>query len=149
MVHDTLANLKRYSAIIPSIATVVEYLESLDFSKLPNEKVYLDGENLFVIPSKSMGKKREEALLEAHNVYADIQMCISGSESFGWKNREECKQPQSEFDKEKDIVFFDDMPTSYVSVKECEFVLFLPTDAHAPLISDNEIVKLIFKLRVG
>ncbi len=149
MIHDSLEQLHRYSAFLPAVDRVVAYLSTVDFQHLPTEKVYLDGENLFVIPSVAKGKKADEAKLEAHNAYADIQLCLSHGETFGWKDRMQCQQSIGEFDGEKDILFFEDKPSSFISLKRNEFVLFMPWDAHAPLIYDGEIVKLIFKLKVG
>lgn len=149
MILDSLEQLQRYAVFIPAIDRVVAYLDTVDFKNLPAEKVYLDGENLFVIPSVANGKKAVEAKLEAHNTYADIQLCLSEGETFGWRDRTLCQQPIGKFDGERDILFFEDKPSSYISLKRNEFVLFMPWDAHAPLIFDGEIVKLIFKIKVG
>lgn len=148
MILDTIENLERYKKLLPGIEGVVDYLKEVDFFNLPQEKVYLDGDKLFVIPSVGSGKKAEDALLEAHNSYADIQVCLSRKETFGWRNRATCIFPMNEFDGEKDIVFYSDKPTSFVTIGSKEFVLFMPGDAHAPLIFDGEIVKLIFKVKV-
>lgn len=148
MILDSVEQLQRYSSFLPALGKVVEYLKTVDFTNLPDEKVYLDGENLFVIPSVSKGRPAKEAKLEAHNVYADIQLCLSDGETFGWKDREQCKSTCGPFDEEKDIIFFDDEPSTYVTVKKHEFVLFMPWDAHAPLIHDGDVVKLIFKVKV-
>jgi biofilm protein TabA len=149
MILDSIEQLQCYSAYLSGVEKVVAYVNSIDLKNLPSEKVYIDGEDLFVIPSSSKGKRAEEAKLEAHNVYADLQLCLSKGEMFGWKDRKKCQQPTGEYSSEKDIVFFEDQPTTYVSVKQNEFVLFMPWDAHAPLIYDGEVTKLIFKIRVG
>jgi uncharacterized protein, YhcH/YjgK/YiaL family len=149
MILDSIEQLQGYSAYLPAIEKVVAYVNSIDLKSLPSEKVYIDGENLFVIPSVAKGKPAGEAKLEAHNVYADLQLCLSEGETFGWKDRRKCELQIGEFSSENDIVFFEDQPTAYVSVKQHEFVLFMPWDAHAPLICDGEVVKLIFKIKVG
>lgn len=149
MILDSIEQLQCYSAYLPGVEKVVAYVNSIDLKNIPSEKVYIDGENFFVIPSVSKGKSAKEAKLEAHNVYADLQLCLSEGETFGWKDRKRCQQPTGEYSHEKDIIFFDDQPTTYVSVKQNEFVLFMPWDAHAPLICDGEVVKLIFKIKVG
>ncbi|WP_320053496.1 YhcH/YjgK/YiaL family protein [uncultured Acetobacteroides sp.] len=149
MILDSINQLQCYSAFLPAVEKIVDYINSVDLNNLPSEKVFIDGENLFVIPSVSKGKLAKDAKLEAHNVYADLQLCLSDGETFGWKDRKECQQPIGEYSHEKDIIFFDDQPTTYVSVKQNEFVLFMPWDAHAPLICEGEVTKLIFKIKVG
>lgn len=149
MILDSIEQLQNYTAFLPAIEKVVAYMKTIDPKKLPAEKVYIDGENVFVIPSVAKGKGTEEAMLEAHNVYADLQVCLGSGETFGWKDRNMCIKPTGEYSSESDIIFFEDQPTTYVSVASNEFVLFMPWDAHAPLIYDGEIVKLIFKIKVG
>lgn len=149
MILDSIEQLKSYSSFLPALEKVKAYLQSIDLKNLPSEKTYIDGDDLFVIPSVCMGKPVHEAKLEAHNVYADIQLCLSDGETFGWRDREKCEHPTVDYSAENDIVFFEDQPSTYVSVGQNEFVLFMPWDAHAPLICDGEVVKLIFKIKVG
>ena len=60
-----------------------------------------------------------------------------------------CQKPQGEYDAEKDIEFFEDVPDSYVTVLPGEFAVFFPEDAHAPLIGTGEVHKVVIKVPVG
>ena len=93
-------------------------------------------------------KSKDMAKLEIHNTYADIQLIIDGVESFGWADRQGCDNPIEDFNTKNDIQFFNDIPTTYVTLKSNEFVIFLPTDAHAPLIGEGVIRKCIIKVKI-
>ena len=64
----------------------------------------------------------------------------------GWKARSRCLQPHEQYDAEKDIEFFDDVPDTYVTVLPGEFVVFFPDDAHAPLIGTGAVHKVVIKV---
>lgn len=148
MVTASLTNLNRYLNIHPAFKTVEAFLKSYSFSN-PGERIYINGDKLFAIPSLETGKPKSSALLEAHNRYIDIQVCLEGNEIMGWMNRSDCKIPRSSFDNEKDIIFFDDAPVSYFHVSAGSFAIFFPEDCHAPLIGEGIIRKIIFKVEVN
>ena len=52
------------------------------------------------------------------------------------------------YDSENDFELFHDTPTTYFSLTPGEFVVFLPQDAHAPLIGSGELRKIIFKIAI-
>ncbi|HOE94143.1 MAG TPA: YhcH/YjgK/YiaL family protein, partial [Candidatus Cryptobacteroides sp.] len=83
-----------------------------------------------------------------HDAFIDIQIPLSGPETFGVKPRSECTQPRGEMDSVKDILFFDDAIEETVTVKAGEMIVFKPDTAHAPLIGFGPIRKAIFKVSV-
>ncbi len=93
-------------------------------------------------------KTKEAAKLEVHNDYIDIQMLVTGKcESFGWSERCNLKQPQGEFNPEKDIQFFDDVPQTYYTLCPGQFTVLFPEDGHAPMVGEGIVRKIIFKVR--
>ena len=78
---------------------------------------------------RSPGRRRSEARLEAHRCHTDIHCVCAGVEEMGWKPRSRCRQPQGEYNAEKDVEFFVDEPYSYIAVHPGEFVIFFPEDA--------------------
>jgi YhcH/YjgK/YiaL family protein len=54
----------------------------------------------------------------------------------------------SDFNTEKDIQFFNDPVASWVATPAGSFTLFYPDDAHAPLVSNEEIHKVVLKIAV-
>lgn len=139
MIHDSLSRetLERYGVMHPRFPEAFDYLlrHFSDFADPAMDGRHeLDGDNLFVIVGDHPLKEAKEAKLEAHDRYIDIQLVISGKEDFGWRDRGKCENPQGEMDAERDLLFYDDLPSSIVTALEGEFVVFFPEDAHAPLI---------------
>ena len=126
----------------------MEYARVTDLSKLPLGKHVLDSTNLWLTIMEVSLKTREEAKLEAHDEYIDIQIPLSGDEEFGVKARSKCVRPSKPFDKAADIIFFEDTPDKYVVVKAFEPVVFPPELSHAPLIGKGVLRKAVFKVRV-
>lgn len=109
-------------------------------------KIELDGDRMFVIVSDNRLTTPEEAKLEVHNRYIDIQAPVSGGESFGWANRRLLESPEADFDGERDIQFFADRPTTFVRLEVGECIIFFPEDAHAPLVGEGSLKKVIVKV---
>lgn len=149
MIYDTLANLKRYEACHPRFKKVIEFLSRTDLNSLSEGRHDIDGDEIFVLVSACEGKGKAAGRLEAHRKYVDIQLCISGADCIGWKSLESCKQVVSDYDEEKDIVFFDDAITEWFAVKDDYCVVYFPEDAHAPLGSDEVMRKLVVKVAVS
>lgn len=133
----------------PNYLKAVEYIEKTDLSELENGKHVIDGDNLFVLINDSQMKTPEQARLEVHNDYIDIQVPLSCEESFGVKPRSECAEPDGEFNAEKDILFYHDNDWTTVTIKPGEAITFDPDTAHAPLIGEGTIHKAIFKVKVA
>ena len=127
----------------------LEYIEKTDLSALEPGKHLLDGEDLFVNIVDSQMKTPEQARLEVHDKYIDIQVPLSKAESFGVKPRSECKEPDGEFNAEKDILFYKDKDWTTITVEVGQAVTFDPDTAHAPLIGEGTIHKAIFKVKVA
>jgi len=71
---------------------------------------------------------------------------LAGTDEMGWKPPGECRQPVSEFNVERDIRFFDDLPSSWVATPAGSYCIFFPEDAHAPLVSDGLVRKVVVKI---
>ena len=102
----------------------------------------------WVDTAKELGRKREDALLEAHKKYIDIQLVLAGTDEMGWKSRSSCKQPSGEYDQETDVQIFADEPDAWLSVRRGAFAIFFPEDAHMPLISSGRLHKVVAKVAV-
>lgn len=143
-----LAPLAEFGTYIPMnklFEKVENALITMDFNSL-GQKFEIEGDRLFVIPSFNKARSKSEAKLEAHNKYIDIQVCLQGEETIAWCDRNMCKLPLGEFDTDKDIIFYNDNPTNYITLKPRTFAIFYPNDCHAPLIGSGMIKKLVFKV---
>ena len=132
----------------PNYLNAVKFIEENDLSLFEVGKHVIDGENLWVNIVDADLKKPEDARLEVHNAYIDIQVPMSGAESFGVKPRRECAEPEGEYNAEKDILFYKDKDWTTVTVNPGEAITFAPDTAHAPLIGTGKIHKAIFKVKV-
>lgn len=146
MIIDNLKNALQYYNLDANFVKGLTFVAENHKTIAPG-KYFIDGDNLFVSIVESDMKTVESAKLEAHNLYIDIQIVLQGSETFGWAEREQCHEQIAEFDTTKDICFYKDKPSTYVTLKENQFVIFAPEDAHAPLIGEGKIRKAIIKIK--
>lgn len=151
MILDSTDNFGKYTCLHERFAQVAEFLARVDLVGMADGQYELDGTNLYLTVGTHALRRRQEAALEAHDNYVDIQVVISGEEGFGWRFRKECAAPRGEMDREKDIIFYDDTPSASVRAHGGQFVIFFPDDAHAPLTECGEgcgkVRKLVFKIK--
>lgn len=149
MILDTLANADRYAALHPLFARAFAFLRETDLQSLPTGMHEVQGEQLFVIVESCQGRTREEAKLECHRRYIDIQLVLEGIDEMGWKPVAECVNPLAGYDAARDIRFFSDVPSSWIATPAGSFCLFFPDDAHAPLVSTGLIRKGVVKIALS
>jgi len=149
MILDALENAPRYLPLHKGFAKAIEFLFRPDLKELPADTYELDGDRVYAMVSREPGRKKEDALLEIHEKYIDIQLVLTGTDDMGWKPRLSCKGPAGEYDQKEDIQFFTDEPDGWLSVKSGSFAIFFPEDAHLPLISSGEIHKVVVKVAVA
>ena len=148
MILDTLENVYRYSPLNKGFKKAIEFLLRPDLNELPVDKYEIDGDRVYAMVAKDPGRKKEDALLEIHREYIDIQVVLKGTDEMGWRSITSCKQPSGEYNKKSDILFYDDEPTAWLPVESGFFVIFFPEDAHMPLISSGQLHKVIVKVAV-
>lgn len=147
MIIDTLENLEQYASVNPRFAKAIEYLKSTDLNTQEPGKVELDGKDLVVNFSIAKGKTKEQAQLETHKNFIDIQIPLSCTEVMGYTPA--CNLPEGEYNAEKDITKFAMPSEAYIPVHPGMFAIFFPQDGHAPCISEEESIrKVIVKVRV-
>ncbi|MDP1996241.1 MAG: YhcH/YjgK/YiaL family protein [Gallionella sp.] len=146
MILSTLSQSDRYAALHPLFPRAFEYIRNTDLLALAPGRYPIVGEQLFVIVENVAGRTREDAKLECHRNYIDIQLVLEGVDEMGWKALADCVDPVSDYSAEKDIRFFHDAPASWIATPPGAFCIFFPEDAHAPLVSTSRIRKAIFKI---
>ena len=143
-----LARLEQADCCLPlhgDFPAAIAFLRGQQLSDLPQGRIEIAGA-MHAVVTRSPLRRRSEAHLEAHRRFIDIQCVIAGVEEMGWKSRPQCRDLHSPYDAGKDIEFFSDTPDSYVTVHAGEFVIFFPSDAHAPLIGSGEVHKVVVKV---
>jgi biofilm protein TabA len=148
MIIDTLENAGKYTSLHPRFAQAFDYLKSIDLNTIEPGKFEIDGKDLHASVSAKEGVQTADSKFEAHNSFIDIQVCISGKETMGWKPRAKCVDPKGEFNTEKDVIFYNDQPDMYFTLTDGQFVIFYPEDVHAPMIGEGIIKKLVVKVKI-
>ena len=146
MILSTLSQSDRYAALHPLFPRAFEFIRNTDLLALAPGRYPILDKQLFVIVENVAGRVREAAKLECHRRYIDIQLVLEGVDEMGWKALADCTQPVSDYSAEKDIQFFHDAPASWIATPPGAFCIFFPEDAHAPLVSNGNIRKAIFKI---
>ena len=149
MILDVLKNARRYLDLHKGFAKAIDFLSRPDLQELPAAKYELDGDRVYAMVSREPGRRKEDALLETHEKYIDIQLVLAGTDEMGWKPRSLCKQPTGEYDHATDMQFFADEPDAWIATQSGAFVIFFPEDAHMPLISSGQLHKVVVKVAVA
>lgn len=124
----------------------LNYLASTDFTKVEDGRHDLTD---YLYANIQTYQTKEDALFEAHRDYIDIQYIISGEEKIGVTDYSSCTEAVA-YDKEKDIEFLNGNG-EYYPLKEGEYMILYPQDAHKPSISLNNqstVRKVVVKVRI-
>ena len=146
MVIDKIENLEKYASLNPLFAQAIEFLKSTDLNAHEIGKVKLQGDDLVVNFAQARPKTKEEAKLETHNRFIDIQIPLDGVEVMGYTPRADL--PDAEYNAEKDITFYPGLAESYLTIKPGMFAIFFPEDGHAPGVTPDGLKKVIVKVLV-
>ena len=140
MIIDKLENAGRYYGNHPLFKQAFDYIVSSDLVNAENGTVQVS-DGLKAIYSDAPGKTKDVSLekFECHNQNIDIQVCIRGTETIGWKPRQDCTSPKGEYNAEKDVLFYNETPDMFFNPKDGQFAIFFPEDVHASLASQHNL----------
>ena len=113
-----------------------QFLARPDLNELKPGRYAILDDKVFATIAETTLKPLAEAKLEVHAKYADIQMPLSGEETFGYRalTAQEASLP---VDPIKDIAFLESSTMEYKTIKPREYVVFRPGEAHAPCLTEN------------
>ena len=129
MVVDRLENIEKYASLNPLFAQAIEFLKSHDLNALEVGKTELKGKELLVNVAQTKPKTKEDAKLETHRDFIDIQIPLSGTEIMGYTAAKDCVPADAPYNAEKDITFFSGLAESYIEVKPGTTFRWPPTAA--------------------
>lgn len=147
MILDKIENAHLYKGLGERIATAFAFLEETDLENIEIGKHVIDGDNVFALVQEYDSKNIENAKLEAHKEYIDIQYIISGVEQMGYTTLRD--QKITEVREGKDCTFFEG-ETSMVKVEARMFALFFPEDLHMPGVKfkeNSKVRKVVLKIK--
>jgi len=119
MILDTLGNAAKYAGLKIGISEAFGFLDQPGLAELPDGKYEIFGDRVYAMIAHVDGRAVSDGELEGH-----------------------------EYDAEKDLEFFEGDPKSIVRIPPGSFAIFLPTDAHLPLIGEGSIHKVVVKIAV-
>jgi len=146
MIFDHIDNAEQYFDLNPHFARAFAFLRRDDLAELEPGKYEIDGDNSWALVFADEPKAREDGKLEAHCEYIDIQYTVSGTECMGWRATGAASTPSSDYDVEKDVMFFADDSLVWLDVPPAHFALFFPSDGHAP-VRAAAVHKVVLKVK--
>jgi len=146
MILDILDNADRYLTLNKGFREGFAFLMRSDLKALASGYHKIFSDRVFAIVEHGPGRDKNDAELEAHEKYIDIQLVVAGVDTIGWKLTSSCKQISKAYDSKKDIGFFRDEPDIWIPVHPGQFVILYPEDAHMPMISAGQLRKVIVKI---
>lgn len=147
MIYDKLSNSAQYETANPLFKAAFDYIRNFD-PAIEDGRYPIIGDHCYAIIYTADLKATADAKLEVHDRYIDVQTVLSGVERFGISPRDNCHKPIGTIDTDKDILFFDDAATNFMDVRQGEFAVFFPGDAHAPLIGTGKVRKAVIKVKI-
>ena len=149
MIIDTVDGaIERYGNLHPRLRTALEFLLQTDLNTLGNERIILDGDALYASPDLNVGRSRQIAFPENHRRYIDLHCLIEGREEIGWLPAAECRTVYAPYDAARDTEFFTDRPRHWATLLPGEFAAAWPGEAHAPMVGEGFIRKIVVKILV-
>ena len=149
MIKDSLKNIEKLSVYGENFETAINFLKNTDLAALTPGKYEIDEKNAYAFFCEVKLADPENAKLETHKKYADIQVVTEGVEGMEFSPAEALKV-NTEYNEEHDIAFFEDPENAeLLKVEAGEFALFMPEDAHKPNClagQGNTSKKLIIKV---
>lgn len=125
------------------------YIQSLGPDS-PDGKTLLDGEKIFGIVMSYPTRTRQEANIESHNFYVDVQASLVNAEGIDWFPRNEIT-PCTEYmaDKEKTYYYRPEGTASiHLDMFPGQFVVLYPHDAHQCQLIVGDEIKVVKKVVV-
>lgn len=148
MILAHLTESARYEQLHPLFKTAFDFIKSNNLLKMETGRIELESNRLFINNIKANLIKKEKQALEIHKKYIDIHIPLDKTEIIGWKSLSDLNKPREKFDTEKDFALFDEPASNYIEVHPGEFLIVFPEDAHAPVIGEGVLRKLIVKIEL-
>lgn len=149
MILAHIEDSERYFSLHPLFKQLFDYVKTHDLSQVPAERITLDGERLFINVADASLKSPEEQVLEVHRHYIDVHFPLSNNEVMGWSPLQGLQtESVNPFNDEDDYAVYAETAQTYLTIRPGEFAIVWPEDAHAPIIGEGKLRKLIAKVLI-
>lgn len=151
MILDRLENASLYQGYNSRMKAAFDFLSKHRDGKLADGEHEIDGRHVFAIVMEIDTREQKDAIWESHRKYIDIQYLVRGEERMGWVHLDNVKDRVSTaYDPDNDAALYQGEGT-WIDMKAGEFIVFGPTDVHAPIIRLNghqKVRKIVMKVAV-
>lgn len=150
MILGKVCDTLRIEELHPYFRTLFKFVRENDLSKFANQRIVLNGDDLFINMAEPELKKAEEQKLEVHREYIDVHFPLTGDEICGVTHISDLTVESDEpFNDEEDYALYSEPARTYFTVHPGDFYIVFPEDAHAPIIGEGKIKKAIAKIRLN
>ena len=146
MIADRLENIMSYASLNPFFPEAFEFILNTDLSAHELGKVVIKEGDCWVNFAQGKPKGKENAKIETHNYFIDVQIPVTGDELMGYMPRVDL--PEEEYNEVKDATYYKGLATDYLTIKKGMFAIFFPQDAHAPGVNPEGVKRVVIKVRV-
>lgn len=146
MIIDKLQNYELYKGFNERIYKGLKFLGENDLNTLSTGNYEIEDDKVFAIVQEYETKKMEQGRWEGHYKYTDIHFIVTGEEKMGYVNMDETTKEE---ERPEEDVFFLEAHGDFVQVKEGQFAIFTPQDAHMPNIAvsnPTKVKKVVIKV---
>jgi len=133
MILGRMTEWRRYAALHPQFAEAFRFLEGA--KGLENGRHELGG-RMYANVSEVGTRPADSFDFEAHRQYIDIQLLLGGHSALTWGDTGELESTVA-YDADQDVQFFRGEGRT-VQVREGDFYILWPEDAHKPHGTDGE-----------
>jgi uncharacterized protein, YhcH/YjgK/YiaL family len=148
MIIDSLENAPKYFSAHPLFKKAFTYLQQTNLQEATGKHEIAEGLKASFTNDPGKTKAEKTGKAECHREFIDIQVCIKGKETMGWKPLSTCGKPNGGYNAEKDIQFFYDEPDTFFDITNGQFVIFFPEDVHLPMLGNGNIQKVVIKVKI-
>lgn len=148
MILSTLQDCGRFEVLHPLFKKAFDYVKSHNLLDAPLGRIEVEGDALFINNSNPECVKVEKQVLEVHRKYIDIHVLLEGEETVGWKPLSDCRNETKPYNEDEDCALYDEQAATYFKMQPGQILIVWPEDAHAPVIGEGKIRKLIIKVKI-
>lgn len=148
MILSTLQDCGRFEVLHPLFKKAFDYVKSHNLLDAPLGRIEVEGDALFINNGNPECVKTEKQVLEVHRKYIDIHVLLEGEETVGWKPLSDCRNETKPYNEDEDCALYDEQVATYFKMQPGQILIVWPEDAHAPVIGEGKIRKLIIKVKI-
>lgn len=148
MIIDSISNFDKYTSLHRDFEKVFSFLKELKEDAKEGTTI-LEEDNVWANVIEVQEMPQNVRVFEAHKTFLDIHYILSGEEKFGYANidRLQTKQPYNAVDDYELL----EGEINAISLKEGDFMITFPEDAHIPdfeKTNDDKLVRVVVKVRI-